>query len=167
MNVVDVPSLALLAFGYLMAVLAGRGFARKVHDVKVYGRGVLGLPTYFALMMSYAFSVAAFALPKLFTLPVQVVMSGFDVVGVVVGLAVTTLLTLISYVVFIRRYRGVAKPLTLEGRIAYEVQRRVARVGDAPVKAYVTVEGRVRGVIDDVVRKAREMVEGEDVGNEN
>jgi hypothetical protein len=148
-----------------MAVLAGRGFARKVHDVRVYGRGVLGLPTYFALMMSYAFSVTAFVLPKLFTLPVHVVVSGFDVVGVVGGLAVTTLLTLISYVVFLRRYRGVTKPLTLEGRIAYEVQRRVARVGDVPVKAYVAVEGRVRGAVDGVVRRAREVVEGEGTGD--
>jgi len=165
LNVVDVPSLASLTFGCLMAVLAGRGFARKVHDVRAYGKGVLGLPTYFALMVSYAFSVAAFVLPKLFMLPAQVVVSGFDVVGVVEGLAVTTSLTLISYAVFLRRYRGVAKPLTLEGRITYEVQRRVARVGGVPVKAYVEVKGRVRGAVNDVMGKARKVVEGEDVGD--
>ncbi len=49
------------------------------------------MPTYFVLIMSCAFKVAAFVLPKLFTLPIQVVVSGFDVVGVVGGLAVTTL----------------------------------------------------------------------------
>ena len=40
----------------------------------------------------------------------------------------------------------------------------MARIGDASVKAHVAVEGRVRGAVDGVVRKAREAVEGETGG---
>ncbi len=162
MNIIDIPYTVSLTISALMAVLAGRSFAKKIHDVGMYGKGVIGLPTYFTLLLSYVFSIATFTLTKVLELPVRLVMNGFDMLSVIEGLAFSTLITLVSYVVFLRRYRRITGPLTLEGRIAHSVQRKVLRVKELPNDVHTMLSKEAREAINDIVRKARKAVE--DVG---
>ena len=145
-----VQALGLL-LGFLLAVNAGRGLARRMHDAELARRagrrlpGGLGVVFYGSLVLAFLLNLAVLAFTQAVSLGAK------TLVGVVTGHLSSPLLSLVitlaglvtGYAWFASRYRGVEKPLTREGRL---VLRGVKLGGSALEKARRARERLPRGL---------------------
>ena len=124
-SLIHLISTISLLIGVLLSVNAGRTLARRRHDLELarrYGRELpgLGIVVYIHMFLAFLFNLSALTLSQLVSggvkLLVAVATGGF--INFIASILLTILLIGGSYVYFSRRYRGVDKPLTREGRLA-------------------------------------------------
>ncbi|BES82427.1 hypothetical protein [Pyrodictium abyssi] len=123
-HLAELVSLASLALGVLLSINAGRGFARRIHDVELarrHGEKLpgIGLLAYISLLLALMCNLAAFTASKTLS-SIASLMGSIPLGGVashLASLAVTVAVTLASYRFYAARYRGLDEPLTREGRL--------------------------------------------------
>jgi len=136
-----------MVLGFLLAVNAGRGLAKRMHDADLARRHGRSLPRgvgsvfYLYLVLAFLVNLSVLAFTQALGL------AGKTLLGAATGHVSTVLLSLaetltgvaVGYIIFSRRYRGVEKPLTREGRIALrgvELSREAPRrLGEAARKS--------------------------------
>ncbi len=153
--------LARAVLGFLLAVNAGRGLARRMHDAELarrYGRSLppgLGIVFYIYFILAFLVNLSVLAFTQALGLAGKALLGAATghVFTVIASLAETVAGLVLGYVVFSRRYRGVEKPLTREGRIAL---RGVELGREAPRRleeAAVLLEDMLDGFLGEVKKR--------------
>jgi len=114
----------MLLVGLLLSANSGRSIARRKHDAELaerYGRRLPGLghAAYMYMLFGLMFNIAALIFLRIASLSIKILLSPIEggLIPVLEGVAATLVVMVASYMYFHRRYSGVNKPLTPEGRI--------------------------------------------------
>jgi uncharacterized membrane protein len=117
--------LLLVMLGVLLSINTGRKLARRSHDAALarkYGRSLPGMAhiVYIYMFAAFIFNTLSIVFMRLASTGIQLFISSImhSIISTITGLVLTTLLILISYIFFSKRYENVEHPLTLEGKIA-------------------------------------------------
>ena len=110
-----------LIFGIVMSIKTGRDFARKKHDLDLFKKlgthPVFSKLTYFSFLFIVLWNIFFMAMTKLMGFSFNVIISMFNVYNAVIGLLYTTVIMLVSFLVFKHKYKSINKPLTREGKL--------------------------------------------------
>lgn len=137
-GLLHVVQLAGLLLGFLLALNAGRGLARRMHDADLarrYGRSLppgLGALFYIYFLLSFLVNLSVVALSQALSLAGKTLLGAATghVSTVAISLAETLAGIAVGYLLFRRRYRGVERPLTREGRLALRGVELGKRTGE-------------------------------------
>ena len=117
-------SLVILLIGVALSINSGRSIARRKHDAELakrYGRRLPGLghAAYLYMLFGLMLNIAALVFMRMANLSVKIILAPLEggLIPVLEAVAATLVLIAASYVFFHKRYQGIDRPLTLEGRI--------------------------------------------------
>jgi len=114
----------MLVIGIFLSIGSGRSLARRKHDAELarrYGRRLPGLghAAYLYMLFAFMLNTAAFVFMRIANLSLKLVLSPLEggLTATIEAVVATLVIVVASYVFFHKRYQGVEKPLTPEGRI--------------------------------------------------
>ncbi len=114
-----------LVFGVVMSINTGRRLAQRRHDAELvarYGRRLpgVGLVLYAYMTLAFILNVFSVLLFQVFASEAKLLLAVLtgSLASFVAGVVMTIVLIAGSYYFFRKRYEGVDRPLTREGRLA-------------------------------------------------
>ncbi len=120
-------NIVMAVVSIVLSMLAGRGLARRLHDVQLLGGAGRSIPLFSfslkALIGLIAFiNILEFMFARMASFTFSALYTGSETAALI-----STVLSAVSFTaslaVFSKRYRGVRRPLTREGALVYRFRR--------------------------------------------
>lgn len=121
MNVLNIIGYIGLIFGVVMSVKTGRDFARRKHDLDLFKEvgvhPVFSKFTYFLFLFIVLWNIFFVVMTKLMGFSINVIMPMFNIYSAIIGFLYTTVIMIMSFLIFKHKYKNINRPLTREGKL--------------------------------------------------
>ncbi len=124
----------LLAVGTILSVMAGRGLATRSHDIRLAKEKALRMSP--AALIYYLYGLFALIANFLFLSLSKIVGFGFEalwrasIMPALIDVLYSTAIILASYYFFRHRFRKSKNYITIEGRLAAKILKRLSLTSD-------------------------------------